>query len=166
MLRKVLFAETLEEIHNAISFNQYLAFISASRNSLSNNVSALVEKKGYDPMILLDMLVLAAFMMHSFPNSSTLMVKCSWMYLQASLKITVMYYLKTYCSSHVCLIMKCTSSAIVSGKFTAFAKRFNKWTWKRILIFLFPMRITVKCYKAAQQINGRWSGIGLIISVI
>lgn len=62
--------------------------------------------------------------------------------------------------------MKCTSSAIVSGKFTAFAKRFNKWTWKRILIFLFPMRITVKCYKAAQQINGRWSGIGLIISVI
>lgn len=77
MLRKVLFAETLEEIHKSISFNQYLAFISASRNSLPNNVSALVEKKGYDPMILLDMLVLAAFMMHSFPNSSTLMVKCS-----------------------------------------------------------------------------------------
>ena len=38
-------------------------------------------------MILLDMLVFAALMMHSFPNSSTLMVKCSWMYLQASLKI-------------------------------------------------------------------------------
>ena len=52
----------------------------------------LLTRKGYDPMILLDMLVFAALMMHSFPNSSTLMVKCSWMYLQASLKIDYQSY--------------------------------------------------------------------------
>jgi hypothetical protein len=34
---------------------------------------------------LLAMLVLAAFIMHSFPKSSTLMLKCSCMYLTASL---------------------------------------------------------------------------------
>lgn len=84
----------------------------------------------------------------SFPENN------SHVLLENILLLTCLPYNEMYLFCHV------------SGKFTAFAKRFNKWTWKRILIFLFPMRITVKCYKAAQQINGRWSGIGLIISVI
>ena len=41
--------------------------------------------QGYEPMILLDMLVLAALTIQSLPNSSTLAVRCSWIYLQASL---------------------------------------------------------------------------------
>jgi len=39
----------------------------------------------YGPMSLEDKEVLAAFKMHSFPNSSTFTVRCSWMYLHASL---------------------------------------------------------------------------------
>lgn len=50
-----------------------------------NKRTPQIKKKGYGPMILLDMLVLAALMMLSFPSSSTLHVRCSWMYLHASL---------------------------------------------------------------------------------
>ena len=42
--------------------------------------------KTHDPMIFEDMEVLATFMMHSFPKSSTLATKCSWMYLTAILR--------------------------------------------------------------------------------
>lgn len=34
------------------------------------------QEKGYNPMSLLEIDVLAALTMHSFPNSSTLAVKC------------------------------------------------------------------------------------------
>lgn len=46
-------------------------------------------RKGYDPINLLDIEVLAALIRHSRPNSSTLTVKWSWMYLQASLKLNL-----------------------------------------------------------------------------
>ena len=43
-------------------------------------------KTTYAPIILEDMDVFAALMMHSLPSSSTFTVRCSWMYLQASLR--------------------------------------------------------------------------------
>ena len=43
--------------------------------------------KGYGPIILLDIDVLAQFRIHSRPSSSTLTVIFSWMYLHASLSI-------------------------------------------------------------------------------
>ena len=41
--------------------------------------------KGYGPMILLDMLVLATLVIQSRPSSSTGIVRWSWMYFTASL---------------------------------------------------------------------------------
>lgn len=43
-------------------------------------------------MSLLEIEVLAAFTMHSLPNSSTLAVKRVWIYLQASLKNNQEHY--------------------------------------------------------------------------
>ena len=43
----------------------------------------------YAPIIFDDIEVLAALIIHSLPSSSTLMHRCSWMYLQASLQASL-----------------------------------------------------------------------------
>ncbi|CAN7947628.1 unnamed protein product, partial [Ixodes pacificus] len=45
-------------------------------------------RKGYGPISFDAMAVLATFTTHSWPSSSTEVVRCSWMYLQASLQTT------------------------------------------------------------------------------
>ena len=60
--------------------------------SLQDNIKLKVKtgmkcKKGYGPISLLDMHVLAALMIDSRPSSSTLKVRLSWMYFTASLPI-------------------------------------------------------------------------------
>lgn len=57
------------------------------------------QNRGYTPMILEDMEVLAALMRHSLPKSSVLMVRFSLMYLTASLWTTANQTVSLKCQS-------------------------------------------------------------------